>query len=247
MYLSGYLDPSCGNCIDTRRSFSGYLFKLGSATIAWRCRKQQSVGCYTCEAEYMALAFATKQYIWTRSALQQLLGSEVAAALFADGRSAIDLASNPKFCDASKHIDIAYHFTHERLEDGSLSLLHVPLAENLADISTKGLPRLQHEHLCSKIFGTKVSRGVEGWGWRSTFFVYGTLLFIITTVFLPVIVASFLLSYHLFSPDACRFLSFYYRIFQSSLIAFSGYINTAISHLVNSKKQTTIIRLLSFT
>jgi len=76
LYLSCYTDALYGNCIDTRRSFSGYLFKLGSATIAWRCRKQQSVAHSTCQAEYVALTFATKQYIWTRSALQQLLGTE---------------------------------------------------------------------------------------------------------------------------------------------------------------------------
>jgi len=90
----------------------------------------------------MALALSTKQHIWTRSALQQLLGTVVAAVLFADSRSAIDLANNPKLNDASKHIDMAYHFTRERLEDGSLSLLHVPSLENLADICTCNNPTL---------------------------------------------------------------------------------------------------------
>ena len=78
--------------------------------------------------------------MWTWSALQELLGRSVPIALFAHSRSAIDLANNPKLNDASKHIDIAYHFTRERLEDGSLSLIHVPLSESLADICTKGLP-----------------------------------------------------------------------------------------------------------
>ena len=142
LYLSCYSDASYGNCLDTRRSFSGYIFKLGSATISWRCRKQQSVAHSTFEAECMALALSTKQHIWTRSALQQLLGTVVAAVLFADSRSAIDLANNPKLNDASKHIDMAYHFTRERLEDGSLSLLHVPSLENLADICTCNNPTL---------------------------------------------------------------------------------------------------------
>ena len=63
--------------------------------------------------------------------------------------------NNPKLSDATKHIDIAYHFTRERVKDGTLTLLHIPSAENLADICTKGLPSPRLNHLCTCIFGTK--------------------------------------------------------------------------------------------
>ena len=33
--LHGFCDASYGNCLDTRRSFSGYVFQLGSASIFW--------------------------------------------------------------------------------------------------------------------------------------------------------------------------------------------------------------------
>ncbi|KAI1002236.1 hypothetical protein K3495_g5960 [Podosphaera aphanis] len=39
LVLSGYCDASYGNCLDTRRSFSGYLFQLGSCTFSWKSRK----------------------------------------------------------------------------------------------------------------------------------------------------------------------------------------------------------------
>jgi len=62
--MTAYTDASYGNCLDTRRSFSGYIFQLGNATISWRCRKQRSVATSTCEAEYMALAMTTKHHLW---------------------------------------------------------------------------------------------------------------------------------------------------------------------------------------
>ena len=154
--LSGFTDASYGNCLDTRRSFSGYIFQLNGCTISWRSRKQRTVATSTCEAEYMALAMATKHHLWLQRALKELLKRPITAALSVDSNSALDLANNAKINDRSKHIDIAYHFTREKVEDGSLNLLHVPSSENLADICTKGLPRPSHDHLCTLIFtGTK--------------------------------------------------------------------------------------------
>lgn len=161
LVLNGFCDASYGNCLDTRRSFSGYIFQLGSSTISWRSRKQRTVAHSTCEAEYMAIALASKQYIWILRGLHRFLGDNIPAAISTDNTAAIELAHNPKLNDASKHIDIAYHFTRERIEDGSLTLLHVPSAKNLADICTKGLPRPRHSDLCTLVFGTGATTSVS--------------------------------------------------------------------------------------
>jgi len=155
LQLDGYSDSSYANCLDTRRSFSGYVFKLGDSTISWRCRKQKSVATSTCEAEYMAISNATKHYLWTHRGIKELLKNDIPNALHVDSLSALDLASNPKINDRSKHIDVAYHFIRELVEAGTVTLLHVAGTENIADICTKGLPRPIHEYLCTKIFDAK--------------------------------------------------------------------------------------------
>ena len=101
----------------------------------------------------MALALAAKQYIWILRGLEQLISADIPASLSTDNNAAIVLANNPKLNDASKHIDIAYHFTRELVTDKSLTLLHINSANNLADICTKGLPGPRHNHLCSSLFG----------------------------------------------------------------------------------------------
>jgi hypothetical protein len=58
--LDGYSDSDYRNCQDTRQSISGNLFQLNNSTIFWRSKKQKSVATSTCEAEYIALALATK-------------------------------------------------------------------------------------------------------------------------------------------------------------------------------------------
>ena len=161
MFLHGYCDASYGNCLDDRRSFSGYIFKLNDCTISWKARKQRSVALSTCEAEYMALALATKQYDWLSRGINCLLQEEIPMAISTDNNAAIDIAHNPRLTDASKHIDISYHYTREHIINNSLNLLHVPSAENLADICTKGWARPRLNHLCICIFGTKVRRDDE--------------------------------------------------------------------------------------
>jgi len=86
---------------------------------------------------------------------QELLKKDIPTALFCDSNAAMDVAYNPKLNDRSKHIDIAYHFTEEQIEQGNVSVMYVTLEENLADICTKGMTRYVNDHLCSKIFGSK--------------------------------------------------------------------------------------------
>jgi hypothetical protein len=58
--LDRYSDSDYGNCLDTRQSISGNVFRLNNSTICWRSKKEKSVATSTCEATYMALAITTK-------------------------------------------------------------------------------------------------------------------------------------------------------------------------------------------
>jgi hypothetical protein len=153
--LTAYSDALYGNDIDSRRSFTGYIFQLGDSTISWRSRKQRSVATSTCEAEYMVLALTSKHHLWLQRGLKELLKQDTPNAIMSDSNYAIDIMNNPKINDSSKHFDIAYHFTREQVEAGNVTVLYVPSAENLADICTKGLSREILEHLCKKSFCTK--------------------------------------------------------------------------------------------
>ena len=70
--LHGFTDSSYGNFLDDRKSCSGYIFRLGEATISWNARKQRTVALSTTEAEYMALSDAARQLIWLKNALIEL-------------------------------------------------------------------------------------------------------------------------------------------------------------------------------
>jgi hypothetical protein len=156
LVLEGFSDASYGNCLDTRRSFWGYLFQLGGATISWRSRRQRSVATSTAEAEYMAVSMTSKHQLWTLRMIKELLRNDPAdipAAIRSDNTGALDIAENRRINDRSKHIDIHYHAVRELVESGQITILHIDGKDNLADICTKALPEATREHLCSRIFG----------------------------------------------------------------------------------------------
>ena len=51
----------------------------------------------------------------------------------------------------TKHIDIAYHFLRDLIKSGTLNLVYTNMHQNLADIFTKGLPRIAHQDFTYEI------------------------------------------------------------------------------------------------
>jgi len=154
--LSGYSDSDYGGDRNDRKSTSGNIFQIAGNTISWRSVKQRYVSTSTVEAEYIALLTTAKQQIWLLNALAELrLDSEIPAALHTDNIGAIDLTSNPRISDKSKHIDIAYHHVRDLVENGTINVLHVPSEENLADICMKPLPWPRFTYLREKVLGTQ--------------------------------------------------------------------------------------------
>ena len=160
--LEGYVDSSWGACPLTRRSHMGYVFRLGKCTISWKARKQRSVATSTTEAEYMAMSLGAKLMMWYKQGLKELgiltdtaihssPETDIPMALRSDSQGAIDLAHNPRISDRSRHIDIQYHYTRERLLAGDFSLVYVTTQDNLADICTKALTKDTHYRLSTMI------------------------------------------------------------------------------------------------
>jgi hypothetical protein len=149
--LEGYSDSEYGHCLDTWQSISSNLFQLNNSTICWHSKKQKSVMTSTYEGEYMALALATKQWIWLTNALNELNMPVTNTTMFCNNKATIDIAYNYKIGDRSKHIDIVYHLVHGNVESAQISLLQFELDENVAVICTKVLPQVTLRKLWTAI------------------------------------------------------------------------------------------------
>jgi hypothetical protein len=62
-----------------------------------------------------------------------------------DNESCIALSENPKFHNRSKHIDLRFHFLHEKVNSKHLKLKFTSTTTMWADILTKALSKAKHQ------------------------------------------------------------------------------------------------------
>ncbi|KAJ0844195.1 putative RNA-directed DNA polymerase [Helianthus annuus] len=161
--LTAFTDSDWGGIADGGRSTTAYLIYLGSNILSWRSACQKSVSRSSTEAEYKALANGAAELSWVQNLLLELgLSITESPTLFCDNTSATYLCANPVYHSRMKHVALDYHFVREKVANGSLRVLHINSADQLADVLTKPLGRGPFQRLRSKIGvsdGSSILRG----------------------------------------------------------------------------------------
>ena len=142
--LVGFSDYDYASNLEDRKSTSGYLFKYGECVISWNSSKQKTVSLSSTESEYISLTYAVKELLWIKQILYELNRKVELPIIYCDNKSSICLAMNPEFHARSKHIDIIYHFIREKLKEKEFIIKFLESKDMLADVLTKGLPRIKH-------------------------------------------------------------------------------------------------------
>uniref|UniRef100_A0A7M5V2B3 Polyprotein n=1 Tax=Clytia hemisphaerica TaxID=252671 RepID=A0A7M5V2B3_9CNID len=125
--LHGFADADWAGDIDTRKSTSGYVFKVGNSTVSWKSKRQSIVALSTTEAEYVALSQATQEVIWLRTLFKGMDFEQTdPSKMFEDNQGAIDLAKNPTHHSRTKHIDIKFHHVRDAVAKKVIDLEYCP-------------------------------------------------------------------------------------------------------------------------
>ena len=122
MTLNSLVDADYANCVDNRRSITGYTVYLGENLIAWSARKQKVVARSSTEAEYRSLASAATEILWLQSLFDELGLPKLTNVpiIWCDNMGANMLSSNLVFHTRTKHIEVDVHFIREKVEDKQL-------------------------------------------------------------------------------------------------------------------------------
>ena len=135
VHVFGYSDADYANCVDDRRSITGYVFVFAGAPLSWNSMTQHSVALSTMESEYYAVCKATQEAIYLRMLFEES-GMKVEQPL-------VIKEDNSR----TKHIDVRSCFVRRWVEHGELVLEQVDTSEQLADIFTKALDTRQFQFL----------------------------------------------------------------------------------------------------
>src|SRR6202035_3453106 len=93
--LMAYVDSDWAADKNTRRSVTGYFFKVANSTFCWQSRAQKTIALSSTEAEYMALSDCSRQAIWLQTLLSELGIRIKTIPLYGDNQGSIFNANNP--------------------------------------------------------------------------------------------------------------------------------------------------------
>ncbi|XP_033510051.1 secreted RxLR effector protein 161-like [Nicotiana tomentosiformis] len=142
--LVGYSDADHGGDLDERKSTSGYIFLLSDGAISWSSKKKSCVSLSTMEAEYVALASAAQEVVWSKMFLEHLLDiakNTEPVLVYSDSEAAISSTKDPKFHCKTKHIDIKYNYARDMVRHKVVNVKYVSIKDMLADPLIKPLSR----------------------------------------------------------------------------------------------------------
>ena len=114
----GYSDADFADCVDSRRSTSGYIFMLANGAISWTSCKQTLTAASTMQAEFVACYEAVGQAVWLKNFIPGLRVVDSISKplrLYCDNKSTVFYTNNNKSSDAAKHINIKFLIVNDRI------------------------------------------------------------------------------------------------------------------------------------
>ena len=91
-------------------SITGYFFKLANGIILWRSHAHKTVALSSMEAEYMAISDCSRQVIWIKNLIKELVIEIRSILIYGDNQGSTFIASNAVQESCTKHINIHYHY-----------------------------------------------------------------------------------------------------------------------------------------
>jgi hypothetical protein len=144
-----YVDADRAHDQVTRRSVTGIVAKINGMVVRTFCKRQKTVESSSFGSELVAARIAVDMVVELRTALRVMgVPLDGPAVMLGDNRSVVLNTTLPSSVLKKKHCGIAYHRIREAIAAQALIFVHIPSAENEADILTKPLPKESFYRVC---------------------------------------------------------------------------------------------------
>jgi hypothetical protein len=136
--LHGYSDADWAGCQETMRSQTGWVVRLGDASVSWESRLQPGIAQSSAQAEFTAAASLANEIVWWRRLMVEFGGAPgEPTVLWCDNASAVQLAEHAGNFNRTKHWALRDAVLREYQETGVVLVRWVPTKGQLADVFTK--------------------------------------------------------------------------------------------------------------
>lgn len=131
----------------------------------WKCKKKSTIYHSSVESQYRAMAKTCCELQWLVNLLFNLqISHSQPSLLFCDNKVVLHIAVNPTFHEQTKHIELDYHFVHEKIQSKLIYPLHVSSEHQLSDLFAKQFGFSQFSYLLSKMGVLDLHTPYLGWG-----------------------------------------------------------------------------------
>nr|GEW46994.1 retrovirus-related Pol polyprotein from transposon TNT 1-94 [Tanacetum cinerariifolium] len=142
-----YADSDHARDYVDRKSTSGICTFVGCCLTSWFSKKQIALAISTTKAEYVSAKKACQQALWMKQALINYDIQLDDVHIICDNKGAVDLSKNPVQHSRTKHLKIRYHFLHDNVQKGHISIENVSSVDNITGMLTKPLKRGHRDHV----------------------------------------------------------------------------------------------------
>ena len=159
--VHAYADSDWAGCLDTRRSTSGGLVRLGKHEIKHWSTTQATIALSSAEAEYASLVKAASQLLGVRALLRDLGVEDAALELHCDSAAAIGIA-NRTGLGKLRHLQVHLLWVQEHVRNKTFTLSKVLGSENPSDLLTKHVAQdVMWKHMCELNMDRRDGRAVS--------------------------------------------------------------------------------------
>jgi hypothetical protein len=145
--LSGYSDVNWASNVDDKKNTNKECFYIGGNLAASMSKKQNPILLSTTKVENIAADNYYTQLFWKKKILEDHVFSQDTMTIYCDNSSAISISKNLVQHSRTNYIDITHHFIRDLVELKIVSLEHVNIKNQLADLFTKPLDGLRFKYL----------------------------------------------------------------------------------------------------
>jgi hypothetical protein len=137
---TGYIDSDYAVSVADKKSTLGYAFHFGKNLISWASKKHPIFSINYAKEEYVVATTTTCHAVCLKMLLLDFgYTTKEPILIFCDNNSTISLSKNNVFHHKRKNIDTQFHFIHELVKNGDISLKFCGSKAKLVDIFTKPL------------------------------------------------------------------------------------------------------------